>query len=190
MIDIISLFQFFDATQTSKTFQTCVFVCSDGENAQANKTIYIFRSVLRLLSFPLKMVRTRRKLFCLVLLVIILIVYCLFKVTEFDDLKPFKKDERSKLRYKIVDFQVKNVTGKKNILFWEDSEQDKNWGDRDRPSYTHKNCVFTHNKQLLNRTYEFDAIVFNPFKKESGKTFKSLPTERSPHQLYILYARE
>jgi Fucosyltransferase, N-terminal len=48
------------------------------------------------------------------------------------------------------------------------------------------NCLFTHNKTLLDSITLFDAIIFH------GPEYRTtaLPTVRSPHQLYVFSSLE
>jgi hypothetical protein len=89
-----------------------------------------------------------------------------------------------------VNYEKPKEIKKIHILFWRSVMSDRNWGSQGLTTFTEKNCVFTHDQQLLKGVHEFDAVIFNAFKKNQGEPFKVLPANRSERQLYILYARE
>ena len=104
--------------------------------------------------------------------------------------KPKPKHQLSINRYKLVKYTRPKEAKKLNILLWTTQKSDRNWAYQDRKTFTKGNCLFTHDKNYLDHVYEYDAIVFNAFKNKIHGTYKVLPTHRSEHQIYILYARE
>lgn len=90
-----------------------------------------------------------------------------------------------------------NSSIKFNILFWTMFFHNRDWvtGDSDEAgkeilesiNCPVTNCFFTHNHTLLSDVTEFDAIAFHTpeyFKKSS------MPSSRSPRQLYIMTSLE
>lgn len=132
------------------------------------------------------MIRSLKKFLVLCTLAIISVAFYSMSI-HIDMSVIFRVDTRnmSTSRYKMVNYQKKDP-GMKYILFWEASDRDRGFS----ASYSNNKCSFTSNQSLFKSTSEFDAIIFNPFKKIPGQPYPNLPSERSPHQFYILYGRE
>jgi hypothetical protein len=92
--------------------------------------------------------------------------------------------------YKIVNDETAHDRTNKYILFWGSFWGQNNWAIGGETTQA-GNCIFTHNKKLLNNTHEYDALIFHVAEQwEKNGVPWDMPKTRSPHQLYIMYTHE
>jgi hypothetical protein len=95
----------------------------------------------------------------------------------------------------MVKFEPVNDT--KYIVFWTKYIVHTYWGmgeetlTKSNPLFKNcpeHNCVFTHNKNCLKGTHEYDAVFF--YTSEQWVQVPEVPPTRSPHQLYVMMTNE
>lgn len=105
--------------------------------------------------------------------------------------------QSSVLRYKMLSeyLETNDVHSTKYIAFWT-KYFDGRWGMHSETfneeflesiSCPSTNCVFTHNKNLLERPHEYHAIIFHGAEPWINV---DLPKTRLPNQLYIMATQE
>lgn len=123
----------------------------------------------------------------LVILISLLILVILFSNPE---------ENQKSIDSPLVDFilhQRNTEETTRHILVWTDDVHNDKWGIygqtfnkdffNDCPS---SNCIITADRNFMDE-YKYDAVVFNA--DEFHKDF-TLPTKRSPHQLYVFGVAE
>lgn len=99
--------------------------------------------------------------------------------------------ESSIARFRIVQTTQLINNSKKVILFWNKFFESRYWmmpNETNGEEYLKSiqcpvtNCIFTHDKNFLDQSHLYDAIVFH-----SAEVWWNLdlPATRSPHQLYV-----
>jgi hypothetical protein len=107
--------------------------------------------------------------------------------------------ESSVLRYKLLsEYKIESdkVFEKKVVLFWTKFFDVKHWGMKKETYYPEDlkmincpetNCVFTHHKNLLDHSHNYDAIVFHG---AESWNFLDLPQTRKSSQIFIMASME
>lgn len=101
-------------------------------------------------------------------------------------------------RYKFLHKHLKTdePSSTKIVLFWTTffdiplwRMKKKTYLDSDLKSLgcRHTNCVFTHRKDFLESSHDYDAIIYHGAEIWN---FLDLPTTRSEHQVYIMASLE
>lgn len=101
-------------------------------------------------------------------------------------------------RYKLLsDYSVTSDRGdKKYVLFWTTFFDVPFWGmtketynenDLKEINCPQSNCVFTHRKNLLPNSHDYDAIVFHGAETWN---FVDLPATRSERQVFVMASME
>lgn len=131
----------------------------------------------------------KRALFASSLFLIVTLIFIFYKYSL----------QSSISRYMLLTEYTSEVKGNqstKHILFWTKFFDVHLWG-MTKETYLEDflqsikcpktNCIFTHNKNLLQHTHEYDAIIFH-----TAETWilMDLPETRSPRQVYIMATKE
>ncbi|KAG5684835.1 hypothetical protein PVAND_014046 [Polypedilum vanderplanki] len=106
--------------------------------------------------------------------------------------------EWSIARYKLIELKKELTSDREKffVLFWTKFFDIPYWNmgnETNGPEYLDEincpvnNCVFTHNKELIDPIYYYDAIVFHGAQSWG---FMDLPAIRSTHQLYVFASQE
>jgi hypothetical protein len=139
-----------------------------------------------------------RRKFPTLLKVIAAVLSALISLACIADYRRPTNIQKRLLKYKMIEFQQNSDI--KHVLFFSNYWHFKYWGlsnetiDANSPEMekcAFKNCIFTHKRNFLKQTHEYDAVLFHQsistwYFKENLEPIKT----RSPHQLYILVSQE
>jgi hypothetical protein len=106
--------------------------------------------------------------------------------------------ELSIARYKVIQLRSELTSDREKffVLFWTKMFELPYWNmgnETQGPEYLESiqcpvnNCVFTHNKNLIDPVYYYDAVIFHG---AQSWVMMDLPPIRSTHQLYVMATQE